>query len=92
MSGPSFAKETVLRLPTAVVARSPWEKMAQRVQRCFSERFFPRLHLDRTWRSGAGGSLKKRLRHCCRHLRRHGFAANTRAAIMSAAWRLVRWR
>src|SRR6267378_4484600 len=40
LSGPSFAKETVLRLPTAVVVASPWEKMAQRVQRCFSNDYF----------------------------------------------------
>ena len=40
LSGPSFAKETALRMPTAVVVASPWEKMAQRVQRVFSNDYF----------------------------------------------------
>src|SRR5438046_7738585 len=40
LSGPSFAKETVQRMPTAVVVASPWEKLAQRVQKCFSSDYF----------------------------------------------------
>src|SRR5207253_130224 len=40
LSGPSFAKETMLKMPTAVVVASPWEKMAQRVQRWFSNDYF----------------------------------------------------
>src|SRR5260370_19736152 len=40
LSRPSFAKETMQRMPPAVVVASPWEKIAMRVKSCFSNDIF----------------------------------------------------
>src|SRR2546421_9791375 len=37
LSGPSFDKEPMLKMPTAVVVAAPWEKIAQKGQRWFSD-------------------------------------------------------
>jgi glycerol-3-phosphate dehydrogenase (NAD(P)+) len=36
LSGPSFAKEVALRLPTAVVVAARWERLARQVQQAFA--------------------------------------------------------
>jgi len=83
LSGPSFAKETVLRLPTAVVVASPWEKMAQRVQRCFSNDYFRVYTSIDVAGVELGGSLKNVCAIAAGISDGMGFGSNTRAAIMT---------
>src|SRR5512140_877897 len=83
LSGPSFAKEVMQKMPTLVVVASPWEKMAQRVQRVFSNDHF------RPYTSGdvagveMGGSLKNVCASAAGISDGMGFGSNTRAAIMT---------
>ncbi|TMA40720.1 MAG: NAD(P)-dependent glycerol-3-phosphate dehydrogenase [Deltaproteobacteria bacterium] len=74
LSGPSFAKETMLKMPTAVVVASPWEKIAQKVQRWFSNDVVG-VEL--------GGSLKNVCAIAAGISDGMGFGNNTRAAIMT---------
>jgi glycerol-3-phosphate dehydrogenase (NAD(P)+) len=83
LSGPSFAKETVLRLPTAVVVASPWEKMAQRVQRYFSNDYFRFYTSIDVAGVELGGSLKNVCAIAAGISDGMGFGSNTRAAIMT---------
>ena len=83
LSGPSFAKETVLRLPTAVVVASPWEKMAQRVQRYFSNDYFRVYTSIDVAGVELGGSLKNVCAIAAGISDGMGFGSNTRAAIMT---------
>src|SRR6266478_1747011 len=83
LSGPSFAKETVLRLPTAVVVASPWEKMAQRVQRWFSNDYFRVYTSVDVVGVELGGSLKNVCAIAAGISDGMGFGNNTRAAIMT---------
>src|SRR5436305_875531 len=83
LSGPSFAKETVLRLPTAVVVASPWEKMAQRVQRWFSNDYFRVYTSIDVAGVELGGSLKNVCAIAAGISDGMGFGSNTRAAIMT---------
>ena len=83
LSGPSFAKETVQRMPTAVVVASPWEKMAQRVQRLFSNDFFRVYTSVDVAGVELGGSLKNVCAIAAGISDGMGFGNNTRAAIMT---------
>ena len=83
LSGPSFAKETVLKLPTAVVVASPWEKMAQRVQRFFSNDYFRVYTSNDVMGVELGGSLKNVCAIAAGISDGMGFGSNTRAAIMT---------
>jgi glycerol-3-phosphate dehydrogenase (NAD(P)+) len=83
LSGPSFAKETVLKLPTAVVVASPWEKMAQRVQRFFSNDYFRVYTSNDVPGVELGGSLKNVCAIAAGISDGMGFGSNTRAAIMT---------
>jgi glycerol-3-phosphate dehydrogenase (NAD(P)+) len=83
LSGPSFAKETVQRMPTAVVVASPWEKLAQRVQRCFSNDFFRVYTSVDVAGVELGGSLKNVCAIAAGISDGMGFGSNTRAAIMT---------
>ena len=83
LSGPSFAKETVQRMPTAVVAASPWEKMAQRIQRIFSNDFFRVYTSVDVAGVELGGSLKNVCAIAAGISDGMGFGSNTRAAIMT---------
>jgi glycerol-3-phosphate dehydrogenase (NAD(P)+) len=83
LSGPSFAKETVLKLPTAVVVASPWEKMAQRVQRFFSNDYFRVYTSNDVAGVELGGSLKNVCAIAAGISDGMGFGSNTRAAIMT---------
>ena len=83
LSGPSFAKETVLKMPTAVVVASPWEKLAQKVQRVFATDYFrvyPRIDVQGV---ELGGSLKNVCAIAAGISDGMGFGSNTRAAIMT---------
>ena len=83
LSGPSFAKETVQKMPTAVVVASPWEKMAQRVQRCFSNDYFRVYTSNDVMGVELGGSLKNVCAIAAGISDGMGFGSNTRAAIMT---------
>ena len=83
LSGPSFAKETVLRMPTAVVVASPWEKLAQRVQKIVSNDFFRVYTSTDVVGVELGGSLKNVCAIAAGISDGMGFGSNTRAAIMT---------
>ena len=83
LSGPSFAKETMLKMPTAVVVASPWEKMAQRVQRWFSNDYFRVYTSVDVVGVELGGSLKNVCAIAAGISDGMGFGNNTRAAIMT---------
>jgi glycerol-3-phosphate dehydrogenase (NAD(P)+) len=83
LSGPSFAKETVQRMPTAVVVASPWEKMAQKVQRLFSNDHFRVYTSPDVVGVELGGSLKNVCAIAAGISDGMGFGSNTRAAIMT---------
>ena len=83
LSGPSFAKETVQRMPTAVVVASPWEKLAQRVQKCFSSDYFRVYTSIDVQGVELGGSLKNVCAIAAGISDGMGFGSNTRAAIMT---------
>jgi glycerol-3-phosphate dehydrogenase (NAD(P)+) len=83
LSGPSFAKETMQRMPTAVVVASPWEKMAQRVQRYFSNDYFRVYTSVDVAGVELGGSLKNVCAIAAGISDGMGFGNNTRAAIMT---------
>ena len=83
LSGPSFAKETMLKMPTAVVVASPWEKMAQRVQRAFSNDYFRVYTSVDVAGVELGGSLKNVCAIAAGISDGMGFGSNTRAAIMT---------
>jgi glycerol-3-phosphate dehydrogenase (NAD(P)+) len=83
LSGPSFAKETMQKMPTAVVVASPWEKMAQRVQRAFSNDYFRVYTSPDVVGVELGGSLKNVCAIAAGISDGMGFGSNTRAAIMT---------
>lgn len=83
LSGPSFAKETLLRMPTAVVVASPWERLAQRVQRDFSNDTFRVYTSSDVQGVELGGSLKNVCAIAAGISDGMGFGSNTRAAIMT---------
>jgi glycerol-3-phosphate dehydrogenase (NAD(P)+) len=83
LSGPSFAKETMQRMPTAVVVASPWEKMAQRVQKAFSNDYFRVYTSSDVQGVELGGSLKNVCAIGAGISDGMGFGSNTRAAIMT---------
>ena len=83
LSGPSFAKETVQRMPTAVVVASPWEKLAQKVQKMFSNDYFRVYTSIDVAGVELGGSLKNVCAIAAGISDGMGFGSNTRAAIMT---------
>ncbi|MCA1829273.1 MAG: NAD(P)H-dependent glycerol-3-phosphate dehydrogenase [Myxococcales bacterium] len=83
LSGPSFAKETVQRMPTAVVVASPWEKLAQKVQKVFSNDYFRVYTSIDVAGVELGGSLKNVCAIAAGISDGMGFGSNTRAAIMT---------
>ena len=83
LSGPSFARETVQRMPTAVVVASPWEKLAVRVQKCFSNDSFRVYTSTDVQGVELGGSLKNVCAIAAGISDGMGFGSNTRAAIMT---------
>jgi glycerol-3-phosphate dehydrogenase (NAD(P)+) len=83
LSGPSFAKETMLKHPTAVVVASPWEKLAKKVQRDFSNDYFRVYTSPDVMGVELGGSLKNVCAIAAGISDGMGFGSNTRAAIMT---------
>src|SRR3954469_7824992 len=83
LSGPSFARETLQKMPTAVVVASPWEKMAQRVQRWLCNDYFRVYTSVDVSGVELGGSLKNVCAIAAGISDGMGFGSNTRAAIMT---------
>ncbi len=83
LSGPSFAKETMRRQPTAVVVASRWERIAQRVQRAFSNDWFRAYTSSDVIGVELGGSLKNVIAIAAGIVDGMGFGNNTRAALIT---------
>lgn len=83
LSGPSFARETVLRMPTAVVVAAHWEKQAQKVQKLFTSDTFRVYTSTDVAGVELGGSLKNVCAIAAGIADGMGFGTNTRAAIMT---------
>ncbi len=83
LSGPSFARETINRMPTAVVVASSWERMAQRVQRAFSNDYFRVYTSNDVVGVELGGSLKNVCAIAAGIVDGMGFGNNTRAALIT---------
>lgn len=83
LSGPSFAKETVQKMPTAVVVAASWERMAIQVQRAFSNDYFRVYTSNDVAGVELGGSLKNVCAIAAGIADGMGFGNNTRAAIIT---------
>jgi glycerol-3-phosphate dehydrogenase (NAD(P)+) len=83
LSGPSFAKETVQRMPTAVVVAASWERVARQVQKTFSNDYFRCYTSNDVIGVELGGSLKNVCAIAAGIADGMGFGHNTRAAIIT---------
>jgi glycerol-3-phosphate dehydrogenase (NAD(P)+) len=83
LSGPSFAKETILKMPTAVVVAATWERVARQVQRTFSNDYFRCYTSNDVVGVELGGSLKNVCAIAAGIADGMGFGNNTRALIMT---------
>jgi glycerol-3-phosphate dehydrogenase (NAD(P)+) len=83
LSGPSFATETVKRMPTAVVVAATWERIARQVQRVFSNDYFRVYTSNDVAGVELGGSLKNVCAIAAGIADGMGFGHNTRAAIIT---------
>jgi glycerol-3-phosphate dehydrogenase (NAD(P)+) len=83
LSGPSFAKETVQRMPTAVVVAASWERVAKQVQKAFSNDYFRCYTSNDVTGVELGGSLKNVCAIAAGIADGMGFGHNTRAAIIT---------
>jgi glycerol-3-phosphate dehydrogenase (NAD(P)+) len=83
LSGPSFAKETVLKMPTAVVVAATWERVAKIVQRTFSNDYFRCYTSNDVVGVELGGSLKNVCAIAAGIADGMGFGTNTRALIIT---------
>ncbi|MBK7862765.1 MAG: NAD(P)-dependent glycerol-3-phosphate dehydrogenase [Archangiaceae bacterium] len=83
LSGPSFAKEMVLRLPTIVTIAARWEKLAQRAQKIFSNDTFRTYTSTDVVGVQVGGSLKNVIAIAAGMADGLGFGHNARAGIIT---------
>ena len=83
LSGPSFAKETAQRMPTAVVIAATWERIAKQVQKAFSNDYFRCYTSNDVAGVELGGSLKNVCAIAAGIADGMGFGHNTRAAIIT---------
>src|SRR5258706_272541 len=81
ISGPSFAKEMVLRMPTIVTVAARWEKLAQRAQKIFSNETFRTYTTTDVVGVQVGGSLKNVIAIAAGIADGLGFGHNARAGI-----------
>ncbi len=83
LSGPSFAKEMVQRMPTVVTIAAHWDKVAAKCQRAFqTESFRAYTSLD-VIGVQAGGALKNVIAIAAGMSDGLGFGHNARAAIIT---------
>ncbi|MBL8921079.1 MAG: NAD(P)-dependent glycerol-3-phosphate dehydrogenase [Myxococcaceae bacterium] len=83
LSGPSFAKEMVLGMPTVVTIASRWEKTAQKAQALFSSEKFRAYTSTDVVGVQVGGSLKNVIAIAAGIADGLGLGHNTRAAIIT---------
>jgi len=83
LSGPSFAKEMVLRMPTIVTVAARWEKLAQRAQKIFSCESFRTYTSTDVVGVQVGGSLKNVIAIAAGIADGLGFGHNARAGIIT---------
>ena len=83
LSGPSFAKEMMARMPTVVTVAANWERIAKRVQACFqTDRF--RVYTSRDVIGVQyGGALKNVIAIAAGISDGLGFGHNARAGIIT---------
>ncbi|GFE56973.1 NAD(P)H-dependent glycerol-3-phosphate dehydrogenase [Geobacter sp. AOG1] len=83
ISGPSFAREVAMEMPTAVVAAAADEQVARRVQQAFSTPYF-RLYTNRDVVGvELGGAIKNVIAIAAGISDGLGFGCNTRAALIT---------
>ena len=83
LSGPSFAKETVQKMPTAVVVAATWERIAKSVQKTFSNDYFRCYTSNDVVGVELGGSLKNVCAIAAGIVDGMGFGNNTRALTIT---------
>jgi glycerol-3-phosphate dehydrogenase (NAD(P)+) len=83
LSGPSFAKELMEKLPTAVSIAANWDKVGQRVQEAFSSDFFRAYTSRDVIGVQYGGALKNVIAIAAGVADGMGFGHNTRAALIT---------
>ncbi len=83
LSGPSFAREVALGVPTAVTAAARWERLAREVQRTFSSERFRVYSSTDVIGVQYGGSLKNVMAIAVGCSEGLGFGLNARAALIT---------
>ncbi len=83
LSGPSFAKETALRMPTVVTIASRWDKLAARAQSIFHTDSFRTYTSSDVIGVQLGGSLKNVIAIAAGIADGLGFGHNARAGIIT---------
>jgi glycerol-3-phosphate dehydrogenase (NAD(P)+) len=83
LSGPSFAKETALRMPTVVTIASRWDKLAVRCQAIFHTDSFRAYTCSDVIGVQLGGALKNVIAIAAGISDGLGFGHNARAAIIT---------
>lgn len=83
LSGPSFAKETALRMPTVVTIASRWDKLAGRCQAIFHTDSFRIYTSSDVMGLQLGGALKNVIAIAAGIADGLGFGHNARAAIIT---------
>jgi glycerol-3-phosphate dehydrogenase (NAD(P)+) len=83
LSGPSFAKETMLHMPTGLVVAARWEQMALRVQKIFANDWFRVYTSNDVAGVELGGSLKNVCAIAAGIADGMGFGNNTRAMLIT---------
>jgi glycerol-3-phosphate dehydrogenase (NAD(P)+) len=83
ISGPSFAKEVSLKMPTAVVSACGNEDTARTVQKIFATPFFRTYTSSDVLGVELGGALKNVMAIASGIIEGLGFGANTRAALIT---------
>ncbi|HJV34656.1 NAD(P)H-dependent glycerol-3-phosphate dehydrogenase [Geomonas sp.] len=83
VSGPSFAREVALEMPTAVAAAAQSEAVARRVQEAFTTKFFRVYRNDDIVGVELGGAIKNVIAIAAGISDGLGFGSNTRAALIT---------
>jgi len=83
LAGPSFAREVVQKLPTAVVIGSKSSKLNDTLQALFSNDYFRAYGTTDVIGIEVGGALKNVIAIACGCADGIGFGQNTRAAILT---------
>lgn len=83
LSGPSFAKEVAMRLPTAVVVASHWERLAKSVQQAFAVPWFRVYTSNDVAGVEFGGALKNVIAIAAGVSDGLGFGHNARSGLIT---------